>query len=310
MKCGKCGRSINENDDFCSNCGEKINKENKPNNTKTNKKLIIIFAVEIFLVFLVILIINNYYSNSDSKAISRNEFKEILTEKNYKIEDVTNESGADDIESYDFASAKDLSIHYIVADSNITAMDVFNSLCYQIKLKEKSGFISEYLIDDSYYSLENGGYYYVVSRKDNVLFSAMGIDGYKNEINKMVEEFGFGYSSNIMYGFIGVVIGIWIILFIALWKIFVKAGEKGWKSLIPFYNCYCLSKIVFNRGWLFILMLITPINLVFIPVTCYKLAKTFGKSTAFAVCSIFFPYITFQIIAFDNSKYIDFKKDK
>ena len=52
-------------------------------------------------------------------------------------------------------------------------------------------------------------------------------------------------------------------------------------------------------------MLITPINILFIPVTCYKLSKAFGKSNLFAVISIFFPYITNQIIAFDDSKYIN-----
>ena len=50
-------------------------------------------------------------------------------------------------------------------------------------------------------------------------------------------------------------------------------------------------------------MLITPINLIFILILFYKLAKRFNKSTLFAVLSIFFPYITMQIIAFDSSKY-------
>lgn len=95
-----------------------------------------------------------------------------------------------------------------------------------------------------------------------------------------------------------------------MWKIFVKAGIEGWKSLIPFYNCYCLSELTFNKGWLFILLLISPINIVFMLVMSYKLAKRFGKSTIFAICSIIFPYITMQIIAFDDSKYLDFNDSK
>ena len=35
-----------------------------------------------------------------------------------------------------------------------------------------------------------------------------------------------------------------IFVIIALWKIFTKAGVKGWKSLIPIYNIYCFLKIV------------------------------------------------------------------
>lgn len=35
----------------------------------------------------------------------------------------------------------------------------------------------------------------------------------------------------------------YIILVIGLWKVFEKAGEEGWKALIPFYNFYILFKI-------------------------------------------------------------------
>ena len=34
------------------------------------------------------------------------------------------------------------------------------------------------------------------------------------------------------------------LMVIASWKIFEKAGEAGWKSIIPIYNVYILFKIV------------------------------------------------------------------
>jgi len=41
-----------------------------------------------------------------------------------------------------------------------------------------------------------------------------------------------------------------------LWKIFEKAGEKGWKALIPIYNYYIWLKIVKRpRWWLFIFLI-------------------------------------------------------
>lgn len=40
-----------------------------------------------------------------------------------------------------------------------------------------------------------------------------------------------------------------ILLIIAQWKIFEKAGEKGWKSLIPIYGQYILFKIVGAKLW-------------------------------------------------------------
>lgn len=51
---------------------------------------------------------------------------------------------------------------------------------------------------------------------------------------------------------------IYIFVIIAFWKIFTKAGEKGWKSLIPFYNFYVALKIVGMSGmWLFALIAAT-----------------------------------------------------
>ena len=48
-----------------------------------------------------------------------------------------------------------------------------------------------------------------------------------------------------MLGTIFVSIAVfYIFVVIALWKIFTKAGIKGWKSLIPIYNLYCAYKMV------------------------------------------------------------------
>lgn len=34
------------------------------------------------------------------------------------------------------------------------------------------------------------------------------------------------------------VIGWYILQVVAYWKIFEKAGEPGWKAIVPFYNTY------------------------------------------------------------------------
>lgn len=47
-----------------------------------------------------------------------------------------------------------------------------------------------------------------------------------------------------------VLCAIWYILqIIANWKIFKKAGEPGWKSIIPIYNYYIALKIVKMKNW-------------------------------------------------------------
>ena len=44
-------------------------------------------------------------------------------------------------------------------------------------------------------------------------------------------------------------LAMWLITVIATWKIFKKAGEPGWKSIIPIYNIYMLYKIVGMKSW-------------------------------------------------------------
>ena len=49
----------------------------------------------------------------------------------------------------------------------------------------------------------------------------------------------------------------YIFVIIALWKIFTKAGIKGWKSLIPIYNLYCAYKMVGLSPWWILWELLT-----------------------------------------------------
>lgn len=50
-----------------------------------------------------------------------------------------------------------------------------------------------------------------------------------------------------------------ILVIIAEWKIFEKAGEKGWKSLIPIYGQYLLFKIVGAKIWFWVLLGVTVV---------------------------------------------------
>ena len=45
--------------------------------------------------------------------------------------------------------------------------------------------------------------------------------------------------------FVSMAVGILDI--VAYWKLFEKAGEPGWKSLIPFYNLFVITKIALTN---------------------------------------------------------------
>jgi hypothetical protein len=100
-------------------------------------------------------------------------------------------------------------------------------------------------------------------------------------------------------------VAVIVLLVVAYWKIFVKAGEAGWKSLIPFYNTYTLFRIAGRNGWGFLLLLIPVINIVVLLMISIDLAKHFGKSTVFGVVGLWiFSVIGYLMLGFDKSTYV------
>ena len=83
------------------------------------------------------------------------------------------------------------------------------------------------------------------------------------------------------------------------WLLFEKAGEKGWKALIPFYNIIVLLKIV-GRPWYWIFYLLIPVIGQFIAIgVVADLLKSFGKESFMdiALC-LLFPFVYLPYIGF------------
>ena len=128
---------------------------------------------------------------------------------------------------------------------------------------------------------------------------------------------------------------ILILVIIAEWKIFTKAGEKGWKSLIPIYNLVVAFRIVGMSPWWVLVMFVFSIipcftgnydpngniiftanffgNFVVVLFTLFalfidiyyaiRLAKAFKKGPGFTVGLILLPVIFYLILGFGHSKY-------
>jgi hypothetical protein len=100
-----------------------------------------------------------------------------------------------------------------------------------------------------------------------------------------------------------VVIALYVLLFVGWWMIFTKAGEEGWKAIIPIYNVLVLLKIVGREWWWIILMLIPLVGFVIWILIALDLAKSFGRGTGFAIGLIVFPYIFSLILGFGADTY-------
>lgn len=94
-----------------------------------------------------------------------------------------------------------------------------------------------------------------------------------------------------------------ILNYIGLWTVFKKAGVKGWKCLIPFYNSYLLFRISMGNGWLFLLSIVPVVNLVMAIVCMYNLAKAFHAGLGFTIGLIFFGPIFLIILGAGKYQY-------
>ena len=104
-------------------------------------------------------------------------------------------------------------------------------------------------------------------------------------------------------------IAIAAVMIVSLWKVFTKAGRPGWAAIVPFYNMWTLFEIGGQKGayifFIFIPFVGSIIYLVFEIKALLEIAKRFGKDTTFGVLSIFFPFVTFPILAFSDAKYTE-----
>ncbi len=140
----------------------------------------------------------------------------------------------------------------------------------------------------------------------------------------------YSYDSGMLAaiaGFLGVIAVILVVCLIigiiATWKIFTKAGEEGWKCLIPFYNQYTLYKITWDVTYFWVILGLSVVGAIVgaleIPVIgsilsiasavigiiqLHKMSKAYGHDIGFTLGLIFLSPIFFLILAFGQSEYM------
>jgi hypothetical protein len=100
-----------------------------------------------------------------------------------------------------------------------------------------------------------------------------------------------------------VYIAIVVAVIAAWWMIFTKAGEAGWKSIIPIYNIIVILKIVGREWWWILLMLIPIVNIFVWIIVSLDLAKSFGRGTGFGIGLAFLSPIFGLILGFGSDTY-------
>jgi hypothetical protein len=117
-----------------------------------------------------------------------------------------------------------------------------------------------------------------------------------------------------------IMLAIFVLGMVAMWKICVKAGRPGWHGIVPFFNCWVLMEIVGLPGPVGLVFL-APFLLSFIPFlgpllslgvigfSCYtgfRLSKVFGTDQVGTVllCIPFIHIIGLLMLAFGPKEYL------
>ena len=94
-----------------------------------------------------------------------------------------------------------------------------------------------------------------------------------------------------------------LLVVVSTWKVFEKAGEPGWASLIPIYNVYVMLKIGNNPGWYLVLLLVPVVNLFVTGKLFVDLARSFGKGIGWGLGLWILPFVFFPMLGFGGANY-------
>ena len=113
-----------------------------------------------------------------------------------------------------------------------------------------------------------------------------------------------GFLASMGTGMLLLNLAIIVLVIVAEWKLFEKAGEEGWKCIVPFLNFYTMTKIAKLEVMWFILMFIPFINGIAAFYVWIKFVQVYGKSTGWAIVSLFFAPIMLPLLAFSDAEYV------
>ena len=97
--------------------------------------------------------------------------------------------------------------------------------------------------------------------------------------------------------------GWFVLILVAGWKMYVKAAQPGWVSIIPFLNLFGLLKIVHRPLWWFVLFIIPIVNIVALVIVMNDLSKAFGRGLGTTLLLIFLTPIGYLILGFGDDRY-------
>jgi len=88
-----------------------------------------------------------------------------------------------------------------------------------------------------------------------------------------------------------------------IWKVFVKAGQPGWASIIPIYTSTFSRRSLGKPAWWVVLFLIPFVNVIIAILLSIELAKVFGKSAGFGIGLALLGFVFYPILGFGDAQF-------
>ena len=108
---------------------------------------------------------------------------------------------------------------------------------------------------------------------------------------------------SVMVPILIIYLAILLLVTVAHWKAFAKAGRPGWVIFIPFYNLYVCMQISSKPGWWWVLLCIPGVNIIFSILMMRGLARNFDKGVGFTAGLLLVPIVFWSILAFGDARY-------
>ena len=109
-------------------------------------------------------------------------------------------------------------------------------------------------------------------------------------------------SGNTLLAATGVAVAV--LMLASIWKIFTKAGQVGWKCLVPIYGGVVFMRIVGRPWWWLVLLAIPFVNVVPAIIECFDLARVFGKGVGFGFGLLLLGPVFVMVLAFGDARYV------
>lgn len=108
---------------------------------------------------------------------------------------------------------------------------------------------------------------------------------------------GFGTLASLFFYIV-------ILIIYGIWRVFTKAGQPGWASIVPIYNSVVQCEIGQRPTWWVAMLFIPLVNIVFAVMITNGISKAFGKDEGFTVGLVLLPFIFYPMLGFGPDRWI------